>query len=170
MKSTKLKGKALNLNGETYPAIIWANLLALVIQKVDNKIHPINLQPCGYIIQFFSLVFISWIVNYSVDCATIQNMSNRGLEDSFIYGWRGQSALRALISFQWPRHKILIEKLQFLKRHSRIHLKKTIYGIFHKRICVRTLFTQELLTYQRKLINKWVQFAEWDSHTTTSNA
>ena len=29
------------------------NLLALVIQKVDNKILPINLQPCGYILQFF---------------------------------------------------------------------------------------------------------------------
>ena len=53
-----------------------SNLQALVIQKVDNPIHWINLNPVDSVVGN-SIILIHWIMIYSVYCA-IKHLNNRG--------------------------------------------------------------------------------------------
>ena len=54
-----------------------SNLQALVIQKVDNPIHWINLNPVDSAVGIHNTYFIHWIMIYPVEFA-IEQLNNWG--------------------------------------------------------------------------------------------
>ena len=62
-----------------------SNLQALVIKKVDNPIHWINLNPVDSAVGIHNTYFIHWIMIYPVYC-NIKHLNKRGQKMSWIKG------------------------------------------------------------------------------------